>query len=279
MEKIGENVWIKKGNTNVGLIDIDGKRFLIDTGSSEKFAKEVLTDVGNVNFVLHTHSHADHIQGNYLFANRGAKIYANELEIPFIRDSTLEAFYLYGANPPRSLRQNFFKAKTSSVFSFDDLVLPWEIEFVDLCGHSRGMTGVKIQDIIFCGDAYFGSDIIEKYSYPYLVDVNEFLKSLDTLQKMDLRFYIPSHGEPSANPSMDISATRDALMKFIDITLKSIKFPKTVEEICMDMIEKMKFKINSGTFYLFRSFESAILSYLEEKGESLNISFGKWQIK
>ncbi|MGC9219475.1 MAG: MBL fold metallo-hydrolase, partial [Athalassotoga sp.] len=95
MEQISNGIWLKRGNTNVGLIECDGKRYLIDTGSSEKFAKSLSEEIGNVDFVLNTHSHADHIQGNHLFSSMGARICADDLERLFIEKPFMESFYLY----------------------------------------------------------------------------------------------------------------------------------------------------------------------------------------
>ncbi len=279
MDQISNSIWLKRGNTNVGLIKCDGKRYLIDTGSSEKFAKSLSEEIGNVDFVLNTHSHADHIQGNHLFASMGARIYADDLEMVFIEKPFMESFYLYGANPPRVLEASFFKAKSSAIRSFQDEKWPSDMEFVQLNGHSPGMTGVKFGDVLFCGDAYFGQEIIQKYTYPYLVDAKVFLDSLEKVTETNADFYVPSHGDPKDNPSKDIEATREALMDFVKITFDTLTHPRSVEEICFEIAESKNLHLNSGTFYLFRSFESAILAYLEEKAEIVNVSYGKWQKK
>lgn len=279
MDKISNGIWVQKGNTNVGLIEFDGNRYLIDTGSSEKFAKALLEEVGKVDFVFNTHSHADHIQGNHLFASEGARIYADEVEKVFIENPSMESFYLYGGNPPRALKASFFKAKSSIINSFQSEKWPSKIEFVQLNGHSPGMTGVKFENVLFCGDAYFGQNIIEKYAYPYLVDVKSFLDSMDKISKSNAEFYIPSHGDPTNDPSKDIMATKNALMDFVQVTLDALASPKSVEEVCFEIAHSKELHLNSGTFYLFRSFESSVISYLEELAEIVNVSYGKWQRK
>lgn len=279
MEKIKNDVWLKKGSTNVGLFESMGKRYLVDTGSNEKFAKDLFSEIGKVDFILNTHSHADHIHGNGIFESSGAKIYADDLERPFIENPSLESFYLYGANPSKILKSSFFRAKKSSTFSFNEIDPATGIEFIKLGGHSLGMTGVKFNNVIFCGDAYFGDFIIQKYVYPYLVNVGEFLDSLEKLLNVTADFYIPSHGEPMSDPSKDIKSTKDSLMEFVNLTLELLKTPKGVEELCFEIADSKKMPLNNGTFYLFRSFESAILSYLEEKKEIVNESYGKWHKK
>lgn len=274
MERINEFVQIKLGNTNVGLIECEGKKYLIDTGSSEKFAKEIFKEVGKVDFIFNTHFHADHIQGNYLFKSNGSEIYADKIEKFFIENPFMESFYLYTANSPRALKSTFFEAKGATLKSFDEFK-GQGFEFVPLPGHSIGMTAIKFGKVLFCGDAYFGEEIIKKYLYPYLVDVQNFISSLEKIVRPDVDLYVPSHGQPLSDPLHDINATKKALFDFINMTYDLLKVPKSVEELCFEM-GNGGVPLNLGTFYLFRSFESAILSYLESKGEISNISYGKW---
>lgn len=278
LDKLGDNVWLKRGNTNVGIINSGDTTYVIDTGSSTKFAKELLFEIGDgQKIVLNTHSHADHIQGNRMFENSGAKVYANELEVPFIRNPQFEGFYLHGANPPKTLKLSFYKAKLSNAHPFDEISLPSQFELISLPGHSLGMTAIKVEDVIFCGDAYFGSEVLEKYSYPYLVDVKKFLDSLNVLKEIHAKWYVPSHGEPTGDPYMDIEKTKAAVHDFINATLESLNTQKYAEEICANISEKMSIQLNTGTFYLFRSFISANLSYLETLKEIEQVKPGLWQ--
>jgi len=263
----------------VGVAKIGDITYIIDTGSSIKFAKELLSEMDNgKKAVLNTHSHADHIQGNYLFEKNGAKIYASELEVPFIRNPLLETLYLYGANPPKALRLSFYKAKPSYAVPFDKLDVRSEIDLIPLPGHSLGMTAIKINGVIFCGDAYFGSNVLEKYSYPYLIDVKKFLDSLDTLERLNAELYIPSHGKPTSDPHPDIERTRTAVQNFVNAVLESLKEPGYIETLCAKVSEKMSVSLNAGTFYLFRSFVSSVLEFLEKTGKVRNSDIpGTWE--
>ncbi len=278
MNKLGNDIWMKGGSTNVGIANFDDIVYIIDTGSNAKFAKELLLEIGKgQKIVLNTHSHADHIQGNRIFENAGAKVYASDLEVPFIRNPQLEGFYLYGAKSPKALKLSFYKAKSSNAHPFSEIILPSQFELISLPGHSLEMTAVKVEDVIFCGDAYFGSTVLEKYSYPYLVDVKKFLDSLTILEKIDSKWYVPSHGEPTDDPHEDIEKTRATVDNFVNATLESLNTQKYVEEVCSHISQKMSIQLSLGTFYLFRSFISANLSYLETLKEVEQITPGLWQ--
>lgn len=279
MNLLKDKIWVKLGSANVGVAKIEEITYVIDTGSSTKFAKELLSEMDNgKKVVLNTHSHADHIQGNYLFEKNGAKIYANELEITLIRNPSFETLYLYGASPPKALRSSFYKAKPSHAVSFDKLNLIPKIDLISLPGHSPGMTAVKIDGVIFCGDAYFGANVLEKYSYPYLVDVKKFLNSLDTLEKLNADLYVPSHGVITSDPHSDIERTRAAVHNFVNAALESLKGPEYVETLCAKVSKKMSISLNAGTFYLFRSFMSSILEFLEKMGKVKNSEVaGMWE--
>lgn len=280
MKLLKDGIWVKLGSTNVGVVKIGDITYVIDTGSSTKFAKELLSEMDNgQKVVLNTHSHADHIQGNYLFEKNGAKIYSNKLEVPFIQNSLLETLYLYGANPPKALRLSFYRAKSSHAVSFDKLNIHSEIDLIPLPGHSLGMTAIKINEVLFCGDAYFGANVLEKYSYPYLINVKEFLESLDLLEKLNAELYIPSHGKPTFDPHSDIEKTRTAVYDFVNAVLESLKGPEYVETLCAKISKKMSISLNAGTFYLFRSFMNAILEFLEKTGKIRNSDIpGTWEI-
>lgn len=260
------------------MVEINGISYVIDTGSNTKFAKELLTEVGTgEKVVLNTHSHADHIQGNFIFEREEAKIYANSLEIPFIRNPGFESLFLYGATPPKSLRASFYKAHPSHPLSLEEADVPKYIEAIPLVGHSLGMTGFKIDGVLFCGDAYFGLEVLEKYSYPYLVDVRKFLNSLDFLEKTNADVYVPSHGNITNDPHEDIEKTRSTLYSFINAILGVLEDTKSIEEISFSLAEMMNIGLNGGTFYLFRSFVSAILSYLEEQKMVSQMLPGRWK--
>ncbi len=278
LKNIKEGIFVKEGNTNVGMVEINGISYVIDTGSNTKFAKELLTEVGTgEKVVLNTHSHADHIQGNFIFEREEAKIYANSLEIPFIRNPGFESLFLYGATPPKSLRASFYKAHPSHPLPLEEADVPKYIEAIPLVGHSLGMTGFKIDGVLFCGDAYFGLEVLEKYSYPYLVDVRKFLNSLDFLEKTNADVYVPSHGNITNDPHEDIEKTRSTLYSFINAILGVLEDTKSIEEISFSLAEIMNIGLNGGTFYLFRSFVSAILSYLEEQKMVSQMLPGRWK--
>ncbi len=278
MKRIIDRVFVELSNTNVGIVKENKITYIIDTASNTKVAKKILSDLNESKMIIiNTHGHADHIQGNKLFEKNGAKIYAHEKEIPFIQHPELEGFFLYGAFSPRALKASFYKAAPSSPTSIKELLLTDRMEIVDLPGHSPGMIGVKADNVLFCGDAYFGSEILKKYSYPYAIDITKFLSTLEKLESMNMDFYVPSHGKVTSDPHAEIEATRNAIHNFVNSVLRSLRDEKSTEEISFELARKFDVTLNIGTFYLFRSFVSAILTYLEKKGEITNISPGKWK--
>ena len=73
------------------------------------------------------------------------------------------------------------------------------LEILDLAGHSPGQIGVLTEDgVCFCGDAYVGETILQKYSMPYTADVSTALQTLQKLQQSDYKYYVPAHVKQSA---------------------------------------------------------------------------------
>ena len=60
------------------------------------------------------------------------------------------------------------------------------------------MIGISILDsdnkkTIFLGDSIFGAQMIQKYSISYMMQISEFINTLDKISKIESDFYIPSH--------------------------------------------------------------------------------------
>ena len=275
MRMVKGDTYVVESPTNVGLI-LGDQVIMVDSFSNERNAKEFLREIHEdeigVDHVINTHFHADHLQGNRIFQNRmGSRIWIKSVERGFVEHPELEGYYLFGAEPIKELRVSHFKAKPSKVNELEDFNSDL-IEIVDLPGHSPGHVGVLTKDgVLFCGDVYFGREIIKKYIYPYHTDIEKAIESMEKLLKMkNVEFFVPSHGEVSSDPTKEIEMNRRMLENFMQSSLNFLRKPMTMEELMERLIDKFELNLNVGTYFLFRSFTSAMLKYLYERELILN---------
>ncbi len=147
IEKIGENIWKLKANSNIYFLDFE-KKILIDAGdrSERMFVEQFLSkiiDFDKIDIVIFTHLHYDHIGNFDLFPN--AKFFASEQEIKDWKKDKKSAIY------------NDFMAEK---FDAELHPLPDMIEGLEVIktpGHTRGSVCLwyEKEKILFSGDTLF----------------------------------------------------------------------------------------------------------------------------
>ena len=178
---------------------------LIDSGNDKDAGKKVkrILDANGwtLQAIYNTHSHADHIGGNqYLQKQTGCGIYAAGIERGFAEHTLLEPSYLYGANPPKDLRHKFLMAQGSDVGDLTEECLPPSLQMIPLPGHSWDMVGFRSSDgVVYLADCLAGRGTLDKYQITFLVDVQAYLDTLETVRHMEAAMFIPSHAEPAAD--------------------------------------------------------------------------------
>ncbi len=129
------------------------KRFIVDPGEYDHSLKKLLSNVnvGEIEYILLTHGHFDHIMGVYdVQKNYGGKIVIGE------RDA--DCF----TNDEKSLISNFgFDGKLpekADILVKDGDKLPFaggSIEVLHTPGHTEGSVCYLIDDLLFSGDTLF----------------------------------------------------------------------------------------------------------------------------
>ena len=108
--EVTNNNYYVNSPTKVGIyVSAPGEAWLIDAGSDKDAGKKVLRHAEAMGWkiqgILATHSHADHIGGAALIAQRtGCKVYASRAEIAFVERTEYEPALLWGGCPMQALR-------------------------------------------------------------------------------------------------------------------------------------------------------------------------------
>jgi cyclase len=204
LQKIGNGVWAAIVNDtglaggNAGFVIGDDGVLVIDTFQDPRPAKVMLDEIRKltplpVRFVVNTHYHLDHVNGNDVFAAAGATIVAHRNVRAWMRTENMKML-----DPPVTPEK---RARVAS------LTLPTVVHdgHVDLFlgsrrigvryypGHTGGDSVVSIPDahVVFCGDMLWKGHI------PNLIDASTkpWVESLDAMQKnYGASTWVPGHG-------------------------------------------------------------------------------------
>ncbi len=270
---LAEHSYYINAPAKIGLVKTgESEVCLIDSGNDKDAAKKVLKILNangwHLSKIFNTHFHADHIGGNaYLQAQTGCDIYAPAMEVGFIQNPVLEPALLYGGYPPKALRHKFLMAQPSEVQPLSPAVLPEGWEIIDLPGHSLGMVGYQTpDDVIFLADSLASEQTLNKYGVTVLYDPPAYLQTLETIQTMSAKMFVPSHADPTENiaplAQLNIEKTRN----IIDFLLLLCQNPLPFEAILAQIFEHFALSMTVEQYVLVGSTIRSYLAHLTDSG-------------
>ena len=271
--QVSENCYYIQSPTRIGVIRTGQDQVcLIDSGNDKdagKKIKRVLDANGwSLQAVYNTHSHADHVGGNqYLQKQTLCPVYASGIEQVFAGHTLLEPSFLYGANPPKDLRHKFLMAQNSEVQPLTKQSLPDGVSIIPLPGHSWDMVGFQTSDgIVYLADCLSAGETLEKYQISYLVDVQSYLETLEAIQRMEAKLFIPAHAEPTEDivplARINIEKVHEIAEKIIGICAEPVSFETILKRLFDHYHLTMTFEQHALVGSTVRSY----LAWLKDQG-------------
>ena len=271
--QVSENCYYVQSPAKIGIVRCGGDRVcLIDSGNDKDAGKKVkrLLEANGwtLQAIYNTHSHADHIGGNqYLQKQTGCPAYAPGIERDFTEHPVLEPSFLFGANPPKDLRHKFMMAQPSDVLPLTEECLPEGMTCLPLPGHSFDMVGFRTaDDVVYLADCLSGKETLEKYQISFLVDVQAYLDTLEAIQHLDARLFIPSHAEPTEDIGPLARYNAEKVQEIADTIVQICKEPQTSENILKRLFEIYQLTMNFEQYVLVGSTVRSYLTWLKEQG-------------
>lgn len=218
LEKLGDGVWAAigsdsgKAGANTGFVVGQDGVAVIDTFEDPGAAKELLAAIREITplpirFVVNTHYHLDHVNGNDVFAAAGATILAQRNVRAWMRTENLK-WWGDKIKPEVKARVESLKLPDVVYDSGVDLHLgSRKLEVTVYPGHTGGDSVVYVHDagVMFCGDLFWNHHI------PNLTDATTgaWIKTLDSLVGSGAGKFVAGHGEPGT--SLDVRAFQQYL--------------------------------------------------------------------
>ncbi len=267
-EELAPGIFHLQGGSNMGLVVRDGKGLLIDTGLDKDTARRALRVADELEVTLEavfiTHAHADHFGGAHFLQRRlGMSLYAPALEAVMME------------HPIRELRHKFTLAKPCRI---DHVVEPgpleigpFQVKVVPLPGHALNQVGVAVEDVLFCADAVFPAETLQKHQVTFCVDLDETLATLERLPELPYAHFAPGHG-PAYVTGDEIAqacaTNRERLEEIRALVYAALEEPLETAALVQRVAGHFGLHLATATaYFLTRTTILAALSSLERTGE------------
>ncbi len=207
MEKIS-NVYCIAGmmaDSNSYLIDnsdndSDFNYIIVDTGvgQSEDYLSSQLGEIGlsfeDIDLVVNTHCHFDHVGGNHLFPN--AKIAISEIDGDCLEDPESPIPICFVQTREIKRRDVDIRLKEGDKIA--------DFEVIETPGHTAGGISLFDGSILISGDTIFSHGGVGRMDIGGNMEDMKNSNSLDKLSKLDVEYLLSGHGPWVSNANEHI---------------------------------------------------------------------------
>jgi glyoxylase-like metal-dependent hydrolase (beta-lactamase superfamily II) len=268
--QLGEGVWAAigsdagKAGANAGFVVGENGVAVIDTFEDPGAAKELLAEIRKltplpIRFVINTHYHLDHVNGNDVFAAAGATLLAQRNVRDWMRSENLK-WWGDKIKPEMKARVESLKLPDLVYDQGVDLYLgSRKLEVHSYPGHTGGDSIVYVHDagVVFCGDLFWNRNI------PNLTDAttDAWLKTLDTLVGYGAGKFVPGHGKPGT--ALDVKGFRRYLIDLRAAVGKAQAAGKNGDALVQAVLPELQAKY--GGWELFQEFGKSNIQQTSEE--------------
>ena len=275
--QVAENTYYINSPSKIGVYRVsDDDVWLIDSGNDKdagrKIQKILDAQGWKLTAIINTHSNADHDGGNTLLQNRlNCAVYSTPMENIIVENPILEPTFLYGGYPFKKLRSKFLMATPSKAQDIAEAKLPEGMEYFRLPGHFWDMIGVKTpDDVYFLADCIFGESTVNKYHISFFYDLAAQFETLDMVEKLEGKLFIPAHAEPMEDIKPLVKLNRDKSLEILDVLLEICKEPMHFELVLKKVFEHYALTMDHAQYVLVGSTIRSYLAYLCDNGKVEN---------
>lgn len=280
--KIAGNTFYIPGSTNTGVFTFKDKyTLLVDSGAGNSEARKIgevlASNTLNIKFIFSTHEHPDHWGANTYLQEHypGSVYYASSDAALYIQNDFLFPASIYGGEPLSGLARHYVKSKKTRV---DFPLSPGlhrindeKFTIISLKGHAPGQMGLITRDqVCFLGDALFSEEILKKYGFPYLRNIQDQLDTMAAIESLECDYYVLGHAEkiyPADEIESLIHLNRNVLEECLQLCLDLMTQPKSREELLEEIIILQELTPDLHEYYLLLSTLGGIATYLHQQDQ------------
>ena len=264
LKNVGSNVWavIEPGGlSNAGFVVGDDGVVVIDSfvtvdaagAFSLQAAQQVLDEIRKVTslpvkFVVNTHYHLDHVSGNSVFVDAGAKVVAQRNVRGWMRTETLRLF----GDKIKPEQKAFVEALPAPVVTYDEAITihlgSREVQVRSLPGHTGSDSIVVVPDArtVFAGDLFWRNTL------PNLMDgsIKSWLATLDTIEARFADYtFIPGHGD--VGDAKDVASFHEYLTTVHRLVSEAQEKGKAGTVLTEALVPELQQKYGDWGFFAF----------------------------
>ncbi|VFE48146.1 MBL fold metallo-hydrolase [Clostridioides difficile] len=284
LTKVKGNTFFIKGGTNTGIyIFEDNTALMIDPGlcgSRPRRVNKVLDENNiQVRYIINTHGHDDHYGACNQFKEyyKDVRIMSSEYDKLYIENPELFSKYIVGGKS-NVFMDNILKNKMLDDIKIDKSIKAGKIELnneifdiIEFQGHTPGSIAVLTKDnVIFVGDLLIGDEILSKYDFLFLYDIQEQINSLEKLKNIDFEYLVLGHGKQVISKEDSyklIEKHLNALKKYLHQIRELLVEPKSLEILLKNIINNNNLSNNYKEYHFFKSSLVSAISYLVDLEE------------
>ncbi len=143
--------------SNCYILGAEGRAIVIDPGAEGERILRKLQELNlQLDFVINTHGHADHIGGNSDLLDNGAKLLIHQLDAEMLA-APEKNLSIYTQSPDEHIR-----GPEAHSFLEDGQVIKWAgppIEVIHTPGHTPGSICLLMENNLFSGDTLFAGGV------------------------------------------------------------------------------------------------------------------------
>lgn len=282
LRKAGEKTFYMDGPYNVGIYKLNETDVcLIDTGINDHTVQkldELLIGTGwNPVLIINTHYHADHAGGNHYFQKKyGSRILACKTAAAFLDNFSLAPGFVYGGFAPDEMMNKFVLAEDSKAELITPEKLPEGLSYFHIDGHAPEMIGVRTDDdVYFLADGLVSEITLTLHHMSFLYDVKKYLQSLERIERLKGKLFIPSHAPAAENIRPLVQLNRQNVLDNINLILSICQQPKSTDEIITEIFEIYDLRTGFYQYVVNGAIIKSYLSYLLNEGRLEIVEAGK----